>query len=121
MGEAILYALDAPDVVDVESAANFVDDGESKRGAPTGKIASFFAELMKTWPEDGSNGHVWYEEVMEEQARGNVVEMTFDLSAFDGERLGILRSLAARHALHVYDPEGEVVYLSDGTEVARYA
>lgn len=120
MGEAILYAIDAPEVLDLDAAAALVDNNDAKGDAPTANVAAFFAELMKTWPEDGSNGAVWYEEVMEEQARGRVVEMTFDLSEFTGETLGVLRSLAARHALHIFDPEGEVIYLSDGSEISRY-
>jgi hypothetical protein len=42
--------------------------------------------------------------------------MTFELNEFDEERLGQLRAIAEQHGVHVLDPEGEVLYLADGSE-----
>ncbi|MGH8025700.1 MAG: hypothetical protein ACREO0_03135 [Pseudoxanthomonas sp.] len=121
MGEAILYALDAPHVVDVEAASDLVEQHEGGDDAPTANIAAFFAALLQTWPEDGSSGAVWYEDFTHNKPTGNVLEMTFDLSEFSEEVLSTLRTLAGRHGLHVFDPEGEVLYLSNGVDVSPYA
>ena len=42
--------------------------------------------------------------------------MVFELSGFDAQRLDHLRAIAKHHGLHVFDPEGHVLYLSDGSE-----
>ena len=46
--------------------------------------------------------------------------MVFDLGEFTEDTLKVLRQLAERHGLHVLDPEGEVLYLSDGSEATLY-
>lgn len=120
MSEGILYALDASDVSDVAAAVELIERRGQKQDAPTAKIGAFFAELPQTWPEDGSNGAVWYEDFTHNQPAGNVLEMTFDLAKFDEDTLKTLRALAERHGLHVLDAEGEVLYLSNGAEVTPY-
>ena len=117
MSEGILYALDAPDVSDVAAALDLVESRDVSANAPTANINRFFAELLQMWPEDGSNGEVWYEDFTHNQPSGNVLEMTFDLGEFTEDSLKKLRELAGRHELHVLDPEGEVLYLSNGNEV----
>lgn len=120
MGEAILYALDAPDVVNVSMASDLVERNDGNGSAPSANITAFFEELLQTWPEDGSKGAIWYEEFAHNRPAGNILEMTFDLSEFTEDSLKTLRALAGRHGLHVLDPEGEVLYLADGNEVALY-
>ena len=116
MSEAILYAMDAPQVTDADAAAIFVETWQDSKEAPTARIATFFAKLLQTWPEDGSNGFAWYEDVDPSQAAGPMLVMTFELGGFDEERLQQLRALAKDHGVHVFDPEGHVLYLADGSE-----
>ena len=116
MSEAILYAIDAPHIADPTAAVDFVEQHSDSTEAPTTNIASFFASLLNTWPEDGSKGAVWYEDFTHNKPAGCVLEMTFELGEFDEARLQQLRTLAEQHGLHVFDPEGEVLYLADGSE-----
>lgn len=116
MSEAILYAIDASEVTDADVAASFVETWQDSKEAPTSRIATFFAQLLQTWPVDGSNGFVWYEDVDPSQAAGPMLAMTFELSGFDEERLQQLRAIATDHGVHVFDPEGQVLYLADGSE-----
>ena len=116
MSEAILYALDAPHVRDAAAAAQFVEQWEDGRDAPTSPIATFFVRLLQVWPEDGSAGAVWHEDFRHNRPAGPLLAMTFELDGFDAERLEKLRAIARHHRVHVFDPEGEVVYLTDGSE-----
>jgi hypothetical protein len=116
MSEAILYAIDAPHITDAARAVKFVDQNKDGTEAPSANIASFFESLLRVWPEDGSKGAVWYEDFTHNRPAGTVLEMTFDLREFNEERLGQLRAIAEQHGVHVFDPEGEVLYLADGSE-----
>lgn len=116
MSEATLYAIDSPQITNAATAAEFVEQWTSSSDAPTAGIASFFEHLLQVWPEDGSKGAVWYEDFTHNRPAGSVLEMTFELSEFDEERLGHLRAIAEQHGVHVFDPEGEVLYLADGSE-----
>ena len=116
MSEAILYAIDAPQITDAVTAAEFVEQWRDSNDVPTAGITSFFEKLMQVWPEDGSKGAVWYEDFTHNRPAGSVLEMTFELSEFDEERLGNLRAIAEQNGVHVFDPEGEVLYLADGSE-----
>ena len=116
MSEAILYAIDAPYITDLKAAADFLEQHNDSTGAPTAKIAAFFQSLVHIWPEDGSNGAVWYEDFTHNQPAGPVLEMTFELDQFDEARLEELKTIAGKHGVHVLDPEGEVLYLADGSE-----
>lgn len=116
MSEAILYAIDALQVKDADAAAGFVDKWQGSSEAPTTRIATFSVRLLQTWPMDGSKGAVWYEDFSDNSAAGSVLEMTFELGTFDGERLQQLRAIAKDHGVHVFDPEGHVLYLADGGE-----
>ncbi|MFZ2237317.1 MAG: hypothetical protein WBP11_06635 [Dokdonella sp.] len=118
MSEAILYAIDAPHISDAAVAAEFVEQQRDGNAPPTARIASFFGHLLQVWPEDGSRGAVWYEDFTHNRPTESVLEMTFELSGFDEERLGHLRAIAEQHGVHVFDPEGEVLYLADGSEAA---
>ncbi len=118
MSEAFLYALDAPHLADTETAADLVDNWRDSRDSPTVRIASFFESLVKMWPEDGSKGEVWYEDFSNNKPAGPMLEMTVDLNGFDEGRLAQLKHLAQQHGVHVFDPEGEVLYLADGSEAA---
>jgi hypothetical protein len=116
MSEAILYALDAPLVKSADAAAKFVKKWRNSKDAPTASIATFLVRLLQTWPIDGSKGLVWYEGFEHNQPAGSMIEMTFELSEFDAERLQQLRAIAKHHGVHVFDPEGHVLYLADGSE-----
>lgn len=116
MSEATLYAIDAPHIADPKTAVDFVEQHSESNETPTTHIASFFATLLSTWPEDGSKGAVWYEDFTHNPPAGCVLEMTFELGEFDEARLEQLRAIAAQHGVHVLDPEGEVLYLADGSE-----
>ncbi len=116
MSEAMLYAIDALQVKDADAAAEFVDKWQGSSQAPTARIATFFVRLLQSWPMDGSKGAVWYEDFSHNSAAGSVLEMTFELSEFDGERLHQLRAISKDHGVHIFDPEGHVLYLADGSE-----
>ena len=116
MSEAILYAIDAPEVKDANAAADFVEKWQDSKDAPTARIATLFVRLLQTWPEDGSKGVVWHEDFEHNRPAGPMLEMTFELSEFDAERLRHLRAIAKHHGVHVFDPEGHVLYLADGSE-----
>jgi hypothetical protein len=116
MSEAILYAIDAPQVKNADAAAYFVEKWQASKDAPTARIATFFVRLLQTWPEDGSKGVVWHEDFKHNRPAGSMLEMTFELSEFDAERLGHLRAIAKHHGVHVFDPQGHVLYLVDGSE-----
>lgn len=116
MSEAILYAIDAPHVKDSDAAALFVEKWRDSKDAPTARIATFFVRLLQTWPQDGSKGHVWHEDFTHNRPAGSMLEMTFELGEFDAERLHQLRAIAKHHGVHIFDPEGHVLYLADGSE-----
>lgn len=116
MSEAILYAIDAPQVKDADAAAHFVEKWQDSKDAPTARIATFFVRLLQTWPEDGSKGFVWHEDFAHNRPLGSMLTMTFELSELDAERLQHLRAIAKHHGVHVFDPEGHVLYLADGSE-----
>lgn len=116
MSEAILYAIEAPQVKNADAAAQFVEERQDSKDAPTARIATFFVRLLQTWPKDGSKGAVWHEDFDHNRPMGSMLEMTFELSQFDAERLRHLRAIAQHHGLHVFDPEGHVLYLADGSE-----
>ena len=116
MSEAILYAINSSQVKSADAAAQFVEKWQDSEDAPSAGIASFFKSLLETWPEDGSKGQVWYEDFSHNQPAGPMLVMTFELSAFDAERLEQLRAIARHHGVHVFDPEGHVLYLADGSE-----
>ena len=119
MGEAILYALDAPRVKTADAAAQFVERWQDSTGAPTARIATFFVRLLQTWPEDGSQGQVWHEDFAHNKPSGAVLQLVFELGEFDATRLQQLRAIAAHHQVMLFDPEGHVLYLADGSEAGR--
>lgn len=119
MGEAILYALDAPRVKTADAAARFVEQRQDSTEAPTARIATFFVRLLQTWPEDGSQGHVWHEDFAHNKPFGALLQLVFDLGEYDATRLQQLRALAAHHQVMLFDPEGHVLYLADGSEAGR--
>ena len=116
MSEAILYAIDSQQVKSAGAAAKFVEKWQDSKDAPTARIATFFVRLLQTWPEDGSKGVVWHEDFAHNRPAGSMLEMTFELSEFDAERLRHLRAIAAHHGVHIFDPEGEALYLADGSD-----
>jgi hypothetical protein len=116
MSEAILHAIDAPQISDVATAIELVERWRDSPDAPSTSISSFFDSLLQLWPEDGSGGAVWYEDFSNNKPAGPVLEMTFDLNEFNEERLAQLRAIAKQHGIHVLDSEGEVLYLADGSE-----
>ncbi|MCS3809782.1 hypothetical protein [Xanthomonas sp. 4461] len=116
MSEAILYAIDSQQLSDAVAAAGFVESTHDSSEAPTERIAAFFAYLLQVWPEDGSKGDIWYEDFTHNRPAGAILEMVFELDAFDEERFQQLRDMAKQYGVHVFDPEGEILYLADGSE-----
>ena len=116
MSEAILFALDTPDITTVVAATDFVEQARDNDEAPTAHIASFFDHLLQTWPEDGSHGHIWSEDFTHNQPTGALLELTLELGEFDEDALAQLLQIAREHGVHIFDPEGEVLYLADGGE-----
>ena len=116
MSECILYALDAPSVKNANDAAGFIEKWRDNGQAPTARIATFFVRALQTWPEDGSKGQVWHEDFTHNRPQGPLLELCFELSEFDADRLAQLRAIAAHHGVLVFDPEGHVLYLADGSE-----
>ncbi|GGY78180.1 hypothetical protein GCM10011613_23470 [Cellvibrio zantedeschiae] len=118
MSEAIMYAIDASHVKDADAAMHFVEKWQDTKEAPSARIATFFVRLLQTWPEDESKGAVWHEDFTHNQPAGLMLTMVFELSEFDAERLQQLRAIAKHHGVHIFDPEGYVLYLSDGSEAS---
>lgn len=116
MSEVILYAIDDPQISNVATAASFVEQWRDTDKEPTTGVTSFYESLLQAWPDDEPNGAIWYEDFSNNKPTGPLLEMTFDLNEFDEERLAQLRDIAKQHGIHVFDPEGEVLYLSDGSE-----
>lgn len=118
MSEIVLFAIDAPHINGTEEAADFVENSANNNVPPTTRIASFFSQLLQVWPENGSAGAVWYEDFTHNQPSGSFLEMSFELREFDENRLEELKNIASQHEIHIFDPEGEVLYLADGSEAS---
>ena len=116
MSEAILYAIDSADVQDANDAAEFVEKFQDNQDAPTSRIATFFVRIWFMWPMDGSKGHVFHPDFKQCKPFGRMLQMVFELSEFDAERLQQLRAIAKHHDVKLYDSEGHVLYLQDGSE-----
>ena len=119
MGECILFAIDSTSVSTADVAVDFVEQWRDNQDAPTARIATFFVRVLQTWPEDGSKGHVLHEEFAHSRPSGPLLELVFESGEFDAARLQQLRALAAHHQLKLFDPEGHVLYLADGSEAGR--
>ena len=119
MGECILFAIDSAGVSSADVAVDFVEQWRDKEDAPTARIATFFVRVLQTWPEDGSRGHVLHEEFAHSRPLGPLLELVFESGEFDAARLQQLRAIAAHHQLKLFDPEGHVLYLADGSEAGR--
>jgi hypothetical protein len=89
MTEAVLYAIDAPQVKDADAAAHFVEKWQDSKDAPTARIATLFVRLLQTWPKDGSKGVVWHEDFDHNRPAGSMLEMTFELSELKDDRLHV--------------------------------
>lgn len=83
---------------------------------PTGRITTFCVRLLQFWPEDDSKGALWHEDFAHSRPAGSMLEMTFELGEFNAERLRHLRTIAEHHGVHVFDREGQVLYLAEGSE-----
>ncbi|WP_462387883.1 hypothetical protein [Acidovorax sp. Q11] len=116
MSEATLYAMDAPRVKSADAAADFLEKWQDSTKAPTARIAAFFERLLQTWSADGPGSAIWYEGFDHNPPAGQVLAMAFALREFDTERLQQLRAMAQAHGVHIFDPEGHVLYLADGSE-----
>ena len=119
MGECILYAIDAPRVKTADLAVDFVEQWRDNQDAPTARIATFFVRLLQTWPEDGSKGRVLHEDFAHGRPLGPLLELVFESGEFDETRFQQLRAIAAHHRVKLFDPEGHVLYLADGSEAGR--
>lgn len=116
MSEAILWVIDAPAVQSADDAAAYVEEFGDNTNAPTSRIATCFVRVLFTWPKDGSKGHVFHEDFNNNKPYGTLLQLVVELSGFDAERLQHLRAIAKHHGVHLFDPEGHVLYLSDGSE-----
>lgn len=47
--------------------------------------------------------------------------MAFELHEFNTDRLQQLRAIAQEHGMHIFDPEGHVLYLANGSEARALA
>ena len=124
MSECTLYALDAPRIETPEGAARHIEKAVDNGSASpaTARLKSFFEALLVTFPDDDSEASVWYEGFAHNPPAGSVIELVFWLERIDAAQLrNCLRDLAGRHQLHIFDPEGHVLYLSDGREAANLA
>jgi hypothetical protein len=119
VSECILFAIDAAEVTTADLAVDFVEQWQDNQDAPTARIATFFVRLLQTWPEDGSKGHVLHEEFAHSRPLGPLLELVLESSEFDETRLRQLRAIAAHHQVKLFDPEGHVLYLIDGSEAGR--
>jgi hypothetical protein len=120
MSEVILYAMDAPRVKSPDAAAKFVEKWQDCTDAPTARMTGFFSRLQEVWPWNGPSP-VWYEDGGDTRPGGPLLALAFELSTFDADRLQQLRAMAQQHGLRVFDPEGHVLYLADGTEAKTEA
>ena len=121
MSEAILYAMDAPRAKSADAAADFVEKWQDSKKAPTARIAAFFEHLLQNWPTDGAGSAIWYEGFDHNPPTGPVLAMAFELREFNTDRLQQLRAMAQAHGVHIFDPEGHVLYLADGSEARTLA
>lgn len=136
MSECTLYVLDAPRIKTPDGAARQVEKSQSlsrdagpdvkgERAAPlaaapwTPRLQAFFKDLLLAVPDDGSPSSIWYEGLEHSRPEGQVLALVFRLDLFDTGTLQRLRDLAGQHSLHVFDPEGHVLYLSNGREAVR--
>lgn len=116
MSEVILYALDAPRTKSADAAATFVEKWTDSEEAPSRRMTAFFDALRGLWPADGTQGAVWHEDIEHSRPAGPMLTMTFELATFDAERLQQLRAVAQQHGVRIFDPQGHVLYLADGSE-----
>ena len=128
MSEVTLHAIDQDDVRTPTAASTFVDRWvDTPDGHAHPHLDAFLTSLMDVLPPPQRGARtkkakgVWHEVPALEPLAGPVLAMYFESSRFDEEALAKLRHCAAAHGLHVFDAEGDVVYLSDGTEAARPA
>lgn len=122
MSECTLHVLDTPRIKTPDGAARHLEKSQapSPDGAPpTPRLQAFFKDLAASFPDDGSPSSVWYEGLENSRPDGSVLTLVFRLELFDRGALQRLRDLAGQHGLHVFDPEGFVLYLSDGREAVR--
>ena len=115
MSEAILYAMDAPRAKSADAAADFVEKWQDSKKPPTARIAAFFEHLLQAWPTDGAGSAIWYEGFDHNPPTGPVLAMAFELHEFNTDRLQQLRAIAQEHGMHIFDPEGHVLYLANGS------
>jgi hypothetical protein len=121
MSECILYLLDAPGVATRETAASFIERWESREGSvPNKKIASFLQEVHQAYPGKADSS-IWYEEMPREPVTKPLLQMDLRLDLVDETLLERLRKIAGTHRLHIFDPEGDVLYLADGGEESTSA
>jgi hypothetical protein len=121
MSECLLFVLDAPRVKTREGASAFVERWQNgSAGAPNAKIMSFLLEMQNNWPSDGDSS-LWYEGAPQEPVTGPLLQLDLDLERIDKSAVEQLRTLAGRQRLHIFDPEGYVLYLADGSEVSSEA
>jgi len=122
MSECTLYVLDASRIKTPDGAARLMEKSQarSRDAAPsTPRLQAFFKDLLVAFPDDGSPSSVWYEGFEHSRPEGPVLALVFQLDLFDPGTLQRLRDLACQHKLHVFDPEGHVLYLSNGREAVR--
>ena len=115
MSEAILYAMDAPRAKSADAAADFVEKWQDSKKAPTARIAAFCRKTKQTPPATR------YEGFDHNPPTGPVLAMAFELREFNTDRLQQLRAMAQAHGVHIFDPEGHVLYLADGSEARTLA
>jgi len=120
MSECTLHVLDAPRIKTPQAAADFVAKWVDQDGKRNARLDTFLCELLDVFPEaSGTEDSIWYESPVPVASTSPVLPLYFKLALFDTSVLQTLRTIAGKHKLHVFDEEGHVLYLANGTEVSK--
>lgn len=121
-----LYVLDAPRIKLQSAAESFIDKWQGAEAGPANaKLDAFLQDLLQVYPDrydqdpDGTNDdNIWYEGLGNPATDRPVIELDLKLAAVNAARLARIRELAGKYGLHLFDPEGYVLYLANGKEVS---
>jgi hypothetical protein len=118
MSECTLYVLDAPKLKTQDAASDFIAESESSTHEPNSKIGAFLDAWRAAYPAaPNRDDSIWYESLPDAMPRGPVLALVLRLATFNSIALTKLRKVAGQHKLHVFDPEGYVLYLANGKEI----
>jgi hypothetical protein len=118
MGSATLFLLDAPRVKTRSAANAFVERWEEAGDGKLNKAIAAFLDDVRNELSGPRLAALWYEGPPAEPVAKPLLQLDLSLDVLDGDMLRLLRTVAERHKLHLFDAEGEALYLSDGSEVS---